>query len=228
MMASWKPGAEQVAEELASFRGGLAEQMPHRIRSSLNFQTFVFLIWTGWRAGGLMLMGMALYKWGVLTAQRSRKFYLAMTGIGLGVGWPVVIIGIVQNFAEGWSLEYAMFLGSQYNYWGSLLAALGYIGLVMLVSKSVTSEKRNSPLAAVGRMALTNYLVQTLICTLLFYGHGLGLFGQVERVTQLLIVIGIWALQLIVSPVWLRHFRFGPVEWLWRSLTYWKLQPMRY
>jgi uncharacterized protein len=69
--------------------------------------------------------------------------------------------------------------------------------------------------------------MQTLLCGLIFYGHGLGLFGQVERAGQVLIVIAIWALQLILSPIWLRHFRFGPLEWLWRSLTYWTLQPMR-
>ena len=76
-------------------------------------------------------------------------------------------------------------------------------------------------------MALTNYLMQSVICTLVFYGHGLGLFGRVPRTSQLAIVGALWALQLTVSPLWLRQFRFGPLEWLWRSLTYWRLQPMR-
>ncbi len=82
-------------------------------------------------------------------------------------------------------------------------------------------------LAAVGRMAFSNYLAQSLICTTIFYGHGLGLFGSVDRVTQALVVIGIWVLQLAVSPWWLARFRFGPCEWAWRSLTYGKRQPMR-
>jgi uncharacterized protein len=76
-------------------------------------------------------------------------------------------------------------------------------------------------------MAFSNYLGQTVICTLLFYGHGLGWFGRVERTGQILIVAAVWALQLVVSPLWLRYFRFGPAEWLWRSLTYLKLQPFR-
>jgi uncharacterized protein len=76
-------------------------------------------------------------------------------------------------------------------------------------------------------MALTNYLLQTLICTFIFYGHGFGLFGQLERSQQILVVFGVWALQLIISPLWLSYFRFGPAEWVWRSLTYWKLQPMK-
>jgi uncharacterized protein len=76
-------------------------------------------------------------------------------------------------------------------------------------------------------MAFTNYIMQTLICTTLFYGHGFGLFGQIERAGQAAIVVAIWALQLIVSPIWLRHFLFGPLEWLWRSLTYMRRQPFR-
>ena len=74
---------------------------------------------------------------------------------------------------------------------------------------------------------MTNYLLQTLICTTLFYGHGFGLFGKVERWEQVLIMIGVWVVILIISPIWLRHFRFGPAEWVWRTLTYMKVQPMR-
>jgi uncharacterized protein len=76
-------------------------------------------------------------------------------------------------------------------------------------------------------MAFTNYMLQTIICTTIFYGHGFGLFGHVERVGQIGIVFAVWALQLAISPIWLRHFRFGPLEWLWRSLTYLTFQPMR-
>ncbi|MFO7891446.1 MAG: DUF418 domain-containing protein [bacterium] len=226
-MASWNPGPDKIATELAAYRGGWLQQMTHRVPTSLNFQLFVFLIWTGWRAGGLMLTGMALYKWRVLTAERSKSFYLTFMSIGFGIGLPVVIYGVIKNFAAGWSLEYSMFLGSQFNYWGSLFVAFGYIGLIMLISNHLMQKKRKTLLQAAGRMAFTNYLLQTLICTTLFYGHGLGLFGKVERFTQLLIVIGIWVLLLTISPLWLKHFRYGPVEWLWRSLTYWKIQPMR-
>jgi len=82
-------------------------------------------------------------------------------------------------------------------------------------------------LAAVGRMALTNYLLQTVICTAIFYGHGFGLFGGVERPGQILVVLAVWALQLVLSPIWLRFYRFGPVEWLWRTATYMHWPAMR-
>lgn len=226
-MAGWKPGSEIIAKEIAAFHGGWMIQMTHRVPSSLKFHTFIFLIWTGWRAGGLMLIGMALYKWGILTAQRSKRFYLILMFIGFGLGLPIVIHGVMRNFAANWSLDYSMFLGWQFNYWGSIGVALGYIGMIMLICKSIKLEKITRPFSAVGRMALTNYLLQTIICTTIFYGHGLGLFGQVERKIQVLIIIAIWIIQLIVSPIWLRYFRFGPAEWLWRSLTYRRLQPIR-
>jgi uncharacterized protein len=73
---------------------------------------------------------------------------------------------------------------------------------------------------------LSNYLLHTLIATTIFYGHGFGLFGSIERTGQVIIVLAIWACQLVWSPIWLHYFRFGPAEWLWRSLTYWRLQPM--
>jgi uncharacterized protein len=76
-------------------------------------------------------------------------------------------------------------------------------------------------------MALTNYLMQTIICTTIFYGHGLGMYGRVERTGQFLIVIAIFMCQVALSPIWLRYFRFGPMEWVWRSLTYGKRQPFR-
>ena len=110
---------------------------------------------------------------------------------------------------------------------GSLGVSLGYIALVMLVAKSGRWPQVIRPLAAVGRTALSNYLFQTIAATFIFYGHGLGLFGQVERTGQLLIVFAIWAVQLTLSTLWLRRFRFGPAEWLWRSLTYGRWQPLR-
>jgi uncharacterized protein len=76
-------------------------------------------------------------------------------------------------------------------------------------------------------MAFTNYILQTLICTLIFYGHGLGLYCKVERAGQMVVVLSVWAVILFISPLWLQRFRFGPLEWLWRSLTYWKRQPFK-
>ena len=216
----WMPSAESIQAEIAAYRGGWPEQMSHRVPASIVMQTFLFLTFMSWRCGGLMLIGMALFKWGALTAQRSGRFYSILMGTGLGIGLPLVIYGILRDFKADWSYDYSMFLGSQFNYWGSIPVALGYVAIVMLICKSGLWEKLVRRLAAVGRMALTNYLLQTVICTTIFYGHGLGLFGQVERGGQILIVFAVWMILLFISPLWLRRFQFGPAEWLWRTLTY--------
>ena len=227
LQADWQPAAETIADEVASYRGGWLAQMDARVPTTVEFQTVGLLFWALWRAGGLMLMGMALFRWGVLTGRRARNFYVGMAIAGLAIGLPVVSVGVVQNFAHNWSMAYSQFgLGAQANYWGSLFVSAAYIGLLMLFARSRILPWLKNALAAVGRTALTNYLLQTILATAIFYGHGLGLFGSVERVGQIGIVVAIWAFQLVVSPLWLRYYRFGPFEWLWRSLSYWRLQPM--
>ena len=97
--------------------------------------------------------------------------------------------------------------------------ALGHVGMVMLIVKSGAPYWLTRRLAAVGRMALSNYLTHSIVCTTLFYGYGFGLFGQINRTGLAAIVLTIWAAQLLISPIWLKYFRYGPAEWLWRSLT---------
>jgi uncharacterized protein len=222
----FRPSPEKVAAETAMHLSGWVGELEARREVAWYVETEEFVKVLAWRAGGLMLLGMALFKLGVLDGSRSRRFYLALVASGLCLGVPVIAWGIAENFARDWEPVYAVLLGNQYNYWASLLVALGWVGLVMLVCRSARLRPLTRPLAAVGQMALTNYLLQTLICTTIFEGHGLGLFGQVARVGQLAIVCGVWAIQLIVSPLWLHYFRFGPAEWLWRSLTYLKVQPL--
>jgi uncharacterized protein len=103
---------------------------------------------------------------------------------------------------------------------------LGHVAVIALVCQGRILSPLTSRLAAIGRMALTNYLLQSLICAFVFYGWGLGLYGRMERREYYLILLSIWLFQLVVSPIWLSRFRFGPMEWLWRTLTYGSLQPM--
>jgi uncharacterized protein len=97
----------------------------------------------------------------------------------------------------------------------------------MAICKSGVFRKLREHLGAVGRMAFTNYLLQSVIMTFIFYGWGLGYFAKIDRFGQFLIVLGVWILQIVISPMWLKHFKFGPAEWLWRTLTYWKTQPFK-
>ena len=227
MKADWAPPAEVMDAQIAAFRGSWLEQMPLRSMGALEFQTTAFMGYALWRAGGLMLVGMALYRLGVLAASRSTAFYKRMAVTGLAVGLPVVAAGMLYNIRADFAWDRSMYQGALFNYAGSLGVFLGYVGLVMLAVKAKRLPGLQARLAATGRMALTNYIAQSVLCTLVFYGHGLGLFERVGALGQMGIVLAVWAAQLAWSPWWLRRFRFGPLEWLWRSLVYMKRQPMR-
>ncbi len=219
--------SEVVAAEIAAYQGDWLMQMGHRVPTSLMMHVALLPLMLFWRAAGVMLIGMAAYRCGVLSAARSRCFYIAMMVLGVGIGLPLILRGVQVNSASGWDPVTVDYLGGIWNFVASLFMAAAWVGLIMLVCRSGVLASARRVLAAVGRMAFTNYLGQTVICTTLFYGHGLGWFGSLERVELLGVVASVWAFQMIFSVIWLRFFRFGPMEWLWRSLTYLELQPMR-
>jgi len=224
---NWLPSPQDINEEIAAYHGSWLAQMSDRVPVAFYIETSLFLRLYVWKTASLMLLGMALFKLGALQARWSRGRYWSLVGAGLFVGIPLTVFGVVQNFANHWNVDYSFYLGSQYNYWGSYLIALGWTGLIMLWCQSARALALQERMAAAGRMAFTNYILQTVICITLFYGTGFGLFEHVPRTGQILIVFAIYAAQLAISPLWLRHFRFGPLEWLWRSLTYGKRQPFR-
>jgi uncharacterized protein len=147
---------------------------------------------------------------------------IALGGFGLGI--PLVLYGVRENFAAGWDLRHALLIDGTVNYWGGVLVGAAWVAAVMLACRL---GARLRPLASVGRLALSNYLLQSVLFTTVFYGHGLGLFANVERAGQVLIALGVLALQVIASVSWTRHFAVGPVEWLWRSVTLGTRIPLR-
>ena len=222
----WQPPPAMIEEELAVWRGGWLDQQPVRSAGAFEFETYILATWGVWRAGGLMLIGMALFRYGVFGAQRPVRFYAALVAAGVSVGLPLQAYGIALDFADGWPVR-SFFVGTQLLYWPSIAVSLAHVGVVMLACRTAALRGLTRPLAAVGRTALTNYLLQTILCTTIFYGHGLGWFGSVDRVGQLGVVAAVWAVQLVASPLWLRRFRFGPAEWAWRWLTYGVRPPLR-
>ncbi len=184
-------------------------------------------LYTGalWDVLAMMLIGMALLKWQVLNASRSVRFYGLLTAVGFGIGLPINYFEVSTFVNSGF--EHYLISGNRATYdLGRLANAFGYIGLIMLICKMGMLAWLMRGLAAVGRLALTNYLAHSLICNTLFFGFGFGLFGSLERHQLYYVVGGICLFQFIFSQLWLRYYRFGPVEWLWRSLTYWRKQPM--
>lgn len=178
------------------------------------------------RAAGMMLIGVALYRTGIVQGQRPAAFYRNMAISGLLIGLPIATAGLVWQSANGWSPAIAL-IGEAPNTIATIPVALGYLGLITLWTKRMAT--RPTPLAkrlqAVGRMALTNYLAHTVI--------GITLFrvvldqGDATRTTLLAFVVAVWVVQLWWSTVWLERFRFGPAEWAWRCLTYRSIQPNR-
>lgn len=229
MRASYDPPPEMIEKETAAMTGDYLDEVGFRAPQVVTMQTFLVLFY-GWRVFAMMLLGMALFKWGVLSAARSMKVYAAMAAIGFAVGLPIIWIGLQRDLSVDFHFLQAKFVNSHFNYFGSVFVALGWIGAIMLLCRAGAIAWLTTSLAAVGRMAFTNYLMHTIICTTIFNGRsGLGLakFGELDRAQLLAIVAGIFVAQMIVSPLWLSAFRFGPFESLWRSLTYWRLQPMR-
>lgn len=144
-------------------------------------------------------------------------------------------VGLVANFFGAW----AMMSGSSDEDFGLMLIGMGiismfgtvltaaYVAGIVLLLERWPSLAILPPVAAVGRMALTNYLAQSAIATTIFYGYGLGLGGSVGRLGTIGIALLIFAAQVLFSVLWLKFFRYGPMEWVWRSLTYGTRQPMR-
>ena len=218
--AFFHPSSEEITTEVQIMQGSFLEQMPIRLENAIEFQTLVFMIETFWRTTSLMLLGMILYRKGILSANKSISYYTKMILIGFGIGLIISLIGLNQSYDSGWSGAYVMSIGANYKLISGVFIAIGYIGFVMWCFKKGVFKKLQNRLQSAGRMAFTNYIGMSVICSLIFNGHGLALYGAFDRLQQFLVVVFIWVLILIVSPLILRKYRYGPLEWLWRKLTY--------
>ena len=136
---------------------------------------------------------------------------------------PVSAWTIVRSGFDPATLAFA---SSTYDV-GRLSIALAHLGVIMLLCKTGWLGWLMRGFGAIGQMAFSNYIFHSVVCAFLFTGYGFALYGRLQRYELYYVVAAIWVFQMIVSPIWLRHFQFGPLEWLWRSLTYWKRQPMR-
>jgi len=173
----------------------------------------------------MMLIGIALIKTGVLTGAYSRTFYIWMAVVSFAIGMPADTWAVWFITQHHFSIDAFSLVLSEYEF--GRFTAFGYIALIILALKLDILRGATQMLAYVGQMAFTNYILTSLICTTLFEGYGFGLYGKLQRHQLYGIVLLVWLAILIVSPFWLRRFRFGPLEWAWRSLTYWKRQPFR-
>lgn len=211
---SWQPGQPLVDQEIAAYLGSWWDALRYRAPLTFSLQSEIFLFYTFWRVSGLMLIGMALYKQQVFFSETTLPFHFILPLIVSGLF--ITALGAGFNFEQLWSADFSPGYGYLFNYCGSIPTSIGYLLLATRLSAIFTCRR----LTAIGRMALSNYLFQSLACSFIFYGFGLGLFAGVERWQLLPMVLIIWGAQLQISYHWLQYFGSGPFERLWRNFCY--------
>lgn len=205
--------------------GGYADNLRTTLPFTQKFNASMILYEDVAEAVFTMMIGMALFKWGVLQGQRSRRFYAGLTFAGYGIGIPL-------NLAEAHSRIVSGFLPPDWTQLtdniGRISTTLGHVGLVMLLAGTAMGALLLRPLKAPGRMALSIYISQTIVTMfILFPGFGFGLWGRFGWSALAAIAAAIIAVQVVLANIWLRFFAMGPLEWLWRWLTYGRRPQLR-
>ena len=214
---SWLPGLADVQyESWWKTTGGLVEAIGNRA-DLLSSSLLALGAQYGWQLAGLMLLGAALMRSGWLKGQFSQRHYRRTGALLVLVGMAVNVPAIVAQWQLGWAYRWCAFLLQAPRELSAPVQVLGYVALILGFWQHLSKWKIVAAVACVGRMALSNYLLQTLICTTLFYRFGL--FNHFDRLQLVAFVPAVWAINILFSLFWLRRFRQGPVEWLWRQLT---------
>jgi uncharacterized protein len=218
---------KEMKKNLATSLGSY-NKVYERISNISAYFEFQYTYYGLWDILLFMFLGMAFFKNGYLTGQAKTSVYLWMAIVGLGLGivltyfrlQPIVDVKF-NRFDYLHKVKFEMYELSR------MLRSIGLFGFIMLLYKLGWFNWLFKLLQPVGQMAFTNYLMQSLMSNLFFLGIGFGMMGKLQRYEIYYVVFAIWIIEIIWSHIWLRFFRFGPLEWCWRSLTYWKLQPIK-
>ena len=232
MMEQWRMMREGMAPlegaalngKLALFQGPYSGLVDFRIiqRGDAPF-TGVFLF--GWETLAYMLFGMAALKSGLFRGEWSMDRYRSIAVIGLGVAIPVYALLAWLLVRDGFSIPMLFLLSLAATVPLRPVMVIGYVALIILITRRGGALVER--IAAAGRAAFTNYLGTSILMTTFFYGYGFGFYGSMSRIELWIVVIAMWALMLLWSKPWLERYRYGPLEWLWRSLARLRPQPMR-
>ena len=221
-----RPTAEAIEKNNRDWRGNFFQVLGARARGVSRWHATPYYSPWNWDVWSMMFIGMGLYKLGVFSASRSYKFYAVLAALGYCIGVPINSYTAWLLVKSHFDLTVHTFTFTTYDI-GRLSVALAHMSLIMMFCKSGLLHWLTSRLGAIGQMAFSNYVFHSVVCDLVFCGFGFGLYGKLQRYQLYYVVAGIWIFQLIASPIWLRYYRMGPLEWCWRSLTYWKRQPIR-
>jgi uncharacterized protein len=217
------PPREWLLEEISAMQGTWLQQVAYRWSNEAGALAFLKTI--GAETLAAMLFGMWAYRSGFITGDWDRARYRRIAIICLGVAWSAYLLLGLNTMAQGFDQRWVYFASILASAPFRILGTIGYAALFILAVRP--GGWLTERLGAVGRAAFTNYLGTSILVTAVFYGWGLGQFAKWNRASIYLIPPLVWLLMLLWSKPWLDRFRYGPLEWLWRSLARLKLQPMR-
>jgi uncharacterized protein len=217
---------KKLDKQNGTFRNGYRHIYEFQSNKSISSQTYGLYYFDFFDVLIFMLIGMAFFKSGIMQGEASLKLYGWFAFIGLSVGLCLSYLYLHPTIKYKFD-SFEILRHKQFDIYElqRYVRSMGIFGTIMVAYKLQWFKRIFEWLRPVGRMAFTNYLSQSVICAILFYGFGLGLFGRLERYELYVVVLAIWITQIAFSHIWLRFFHYGPLEWLWRSLTVWKLQP---
>jgi uncharacterized protein len=230
-VSAWREASQLVAPapalkaaEIAGFRGGFLDALHVRAQAARLLQLYMMPTSEIPEAIGQMFLGMALFRLGFFTLRWSNRAYATMIAVGYllaapataWIAWAIARSGfepLTLNRLEDWQQVTRPLIG------------LAHASVVLLLVRAGSAPAVVNRLAAAGRMAFSNYLMTSVITTVVFCGFGFGLYARLSRFEQLAVVVGVWVFILAWSKPWLARFHYGPFEWAWRSLVRWRLQP---
>ena len=218
----------KIQNEIAKYRSGYTTLYDFQSDRSVSAETYGLYYFHFFDILVFMFLGMAFFKLGILQGEANIKIYLWMAVVGLVIGLLLSRLHVLASENNHFN-TYEVLKNKRFELYElqRSIRSIGVFGLIMLVYKSGFLKWLFKWMQPVGQMAFTNYLSQSAMCGLFFYGRGFAMFGKLQRYEIYYVVLVVWLIQIAWSNVWLRYFRFGPLEWLWRSLTYWRLQPFK-
>lgn len=211
--------------DIAAHRGTWLEAFRWRVDSSLDMHLLGLPFYLVWFVGGLMLVGMVLFRLGIARAVYPSRFYWIWSLGWLVPGLLLTQAGYLYQAGRNFDLGTVALGRDVLAYLGALMMAQAYLGFAVLFFRGALWPGLVNVFETVGRMALTNYLLQSVVATSLFYGFGLGWYERLSLVELVPVTLAIWAMNIVVSRLWLSRFRQGPMEWFWRRLTHWSGAP---
>jgi len=215
-------------KDLRAVRGSYGDIYESRSNRAERGETKAMFRFLTWDILLFMFLGMAFFKMRILQGEARTRVYAWMAIIGLAIGLPLSYLFVINDVNHNFNwFEITKTKWFEFYELQRLVHSIGIFGLIMLLYKSGWFGWLFALMRPVGQMAFTNYLMQSLICGFFFYGIGLGYFGKLQLYQLYYVVAAVWIIEIIWSHIWLKYYRFGPLEWLWRSLTYWKKQPMK-